>query len=292
MTVKGKIIKGIAGFYYVHDGHDKVYECKAKGIFRSQGIKPLVGDDVSVEVLSEEESLGNIQEIFPRKNSLIRPASANVDQALVIFAVKEPDPSLNLLDRFLVMMGIQQIPCRICFNKSDLTDPEPLAKIYREAGYEVCCTCTGSGEGVGEVLALLRGKTTVMAGPSGVGKSSMMNRICPEAGAQTGTISEKLRRGRHTTRHTELFCVGQDTYLLDTPGFSSLEVDGISCEELRFYYPELFRLEGQCRFQGCIHGKEPGCAVKAAVEQGSVSRERYGSYLLLYEELKNRKRYK
>ena len=290
--IQGRIIKGIAGFYYVHDGHDKVYECKAKGIFRNQGLKPLVGDRVSMEILSEEEALGNIGTILPRENSLIRPASANVDQALVIFAAKEPDPSLNLLDRFLVMMGIQGIPCLICFNKADLKDPEDLAALYRRAGYEVCVVCAGTGEGIGQVRKLLEGKTTVMAGPSGVGKSSVMNRILPEAEAATGAVSEKLKRGRHTTRHTELFFVGRGTYLLDTPGFSSLDVTGIAPEELKLYYPEMERLEGRCRFQGCVHGKEPDCAVKEAVENGTISRERYENYLLLYEELKNRKRYR
>ncbi len=290
--IQGRIIKGIAGFYYVHDGHDKVYECKAKGIFRNQGLKPLVGDRVSMEILSEEEGLGNIETILPRENSLIRPASANVDQALVIFAAKEPDPSLNLLDRFLVMMGIQGIPCLICFNKADLKDPENLAALYRRAGYEVCVVCAGTGEGIGQVRKLLEGKTTVMAGPSGVGKSSVMNRILPEAEAATGAVSEKLKRGRHTTRHTELFFVGRGTYLLDTPGFSSLDVTGIAPEELKLYYPEMERLEGRCRFQGCVHGKEPDCAVKEAVENGTISRERYENYLLLYEELKNRKRYR
>ena len=290
--IQGRIIKGIAGFYYVHDGHDKVYECKAKGIFRNQGLKPLVGDRVSMEILSEEEGLGNIETILPRENSLIRPASANVDQALVIFAAKEPDPSLNLLDRFLVMMGIQGIPCLICFNKADLKDPEDLAALYRRAGYEVCVVCAGTGEGIGQVRRLLEGKTTVMAGPSGVGKSSVMNRILPEAEAATGAVSEKLKRGRHTTRHTELFFVGRGTYLLDTPGFSSLDVTGIAPEELKLYYPEMERLEGRCRFQGCVHGKEPDCAVKEAVENGTISRERYENYLLLYEELKNRKRYR
>ena len=290
--IQGRIIKGIAGFYYVHDGHDKVYECKAKGIFRNQGLKPLVGDRVSMEILSEEEGLGNIETILPRENSLIRPASANVDQALVIFAAKEPDPSLNLLDRFLVMMGIQGIPCLICFNKADLKDPEDLAALYRRAGYEVCVVCAGTGEGIGQVRKLLEGKTTVMAGPSGVGKSSVMNRILPEAEAATGAVSEKLKRGRHTTRHTELFFVGRETYLLDTPGFSSLDVTGVAPEELKLYYPEMERLEGRCRFQGCVHGKEPDCAVKEAVENGTISRERYENYLLLYEELKNRKRYR
>ncbi|MCI8549894.1 MAG: ribosome small subunit-dependent GTPase A [Lachnospiraceae bacterium] len=289
----GKIIKGIAGFYYVHDGHNQVYECKAKGIFRNRNLKPMVGDYVALEVLSEEEGLGNITEIFPRKNSLIRPACANVDQALVIFAVKEPEPNLNLLDRFLVMMEFQEVPCQICFNKMDLGTAcgTRLAALYEKAGYPVHLVSTYTEEGLFKVQELIQGKTTVMAGPSGVGKSSVMNLIYPEAAMETGQISEKLKRGRHTTRHTELFCVGEDTFLLDTPGFSSLELEQISCGELRFYYPEFLPFEGGCRFQGCVHGKEPGCAVKEALEKGVIGKERYENYLVLYEELKTRKRY-
>lgn len=292
--IKGKIIKGIAGFYYVHDRHEKVYECKAKGIFRSQKVKPLVGDDVAVEILDEEEGLGNIVEIFPRRNSLIRPAAANVEQAFVIFAVKEPAPNLNLLDRFLVMMGIQDIPCHICFNKADLmekADSDKLLDIYRRAGYPVHRISVCRNEGIEQLKGLLDGKTTVMAGPSGVGKSSLMNALNPDARMETGAVSEKIKRGRHTTRHTELFCIWENTFLLDTPGFSSLSIEELECQDLRFYYPEMEELEGQCRFQGCIHGKEPDCAVKAAVESGAVSRERYDNYLLLYEELKTKKRY-
>ncbi|MCI8505241.1 MAG: ribosome small subunit-dependent GTPase A [Lachnospiraceae bacterium] len=290
---KGKIIKGIAGFYYVHDGHEKVYECKAKGIFRNRGMKPLVGDDAAFEVLSEEEGLGNISEILPRKNSLVRPASANVDQALVIFAVKEPDPNLNLLDRFLVMMETEEIPCHVCFNKADLDGPKgrKLTALYEKAGYPSHLVSTYTGEGTLEIRNLLLGKTTVLAGPSGVGKSSLMNLLHPEAGMETGRVSEKIGRGRHTTRHTELFFLEKDTFLLDTPGFSSLDLFGLPCEKLRFYYPELFKLEGECRFQGCIHGKEPDCAVKKALEEDKISRERYENYLLLYEELKSKKHY-
>lgn len=293
MAKTGKIIKGIAGFYYVHDGISKVYECKAKGLFRKQGVKPLVGDNVTLEVLDENEGLGNIVEILPRKNSLIRPASANVDQALVLFAAREPDPNLNLLDRFLVVMGIQGIPCEICFNKADLDqeEAERLAGLYRQAGYPARAVSTYTEAGIEEIRKILAGKTTVMAGPSGVGKSSMMNRINPDAGMETGRVSEKIKRGRHTTRHTEVFWVGTDTFLLDTPGFSSLSIEGIEAAELRYYYPEMEQREGQCRFQGCVHVKEPDCAVKEALEAGEISGERYRNYTLLYEELKARKKY-
>ncbi|MCI8465327.1 MAG: ribosome small subunit-dependent GTPase A [Lachnospiraceae bacterium] len=290
---KGKIIKGIAGFYYVHDGYDNIYECKAKGIFRNRKVKPLVGDWVDFEVLDEEKGLGNIIEIFPRKNLLVRPAVANVDQAFVIFAVKEPAPNLNLLDRFLVMMEMQEVSCHICFNKVDLDESsaKELMELYKKAGYPFHLASTYTKAGISELSGLLRGQTTVFAGPSGVGKSSLINLLHPKAKMETGRVSEKIGRGRHTTRHTELFFLERDTFLLDTPGFSSLELGELSGESLRFYYPEFLKWEGACRFQGCIHGKEPDCAVKRAVEEGDIGRERYENYLLLYEELKARKRY-
>lgn len=196
----GKIIKGIAGFYYVHDGVSKVYECKAKGVFRNRKIKPLVGDNVEFDVLSEEECLGNIVEILPRENSLIRPAVANIDQAMIVFAVADPEPNLNLLDRFLVTMEAQDVPVVICFNKTDLGkegEADRLAEIYRNAGYEVHLSCALEGDGIEAIHDLLRGKTTALAGPSGVGKSSLTNRIQPEAEMETGAVSEKIRRGRH-----------------------------------------------------------------------------------------------
>ena len=223
--MQGKIIKGIGGFYYVHDGIGKVYECRAKGIFRNRGIKPLVGDDVEISVLDEEKATGNLDEILPRKNRLIRPAVSNVDQAVVVFAITDPMPNLNLLDRFLVMMERQEVPVSICFNKIDLVDAaeqEKLRAIYEPAGYPVHFISTYEKSGLEEFHRLIIGKTTVLAGPSGVGKSSITNFIQPEAQMETGGISEKIRRGKHTTRHSELFFVEEGTYMMDTPGFSSL----------------------------------------------------------------------
>ena len=221
----GKIVKGIAGFYYVHDKSSRIYECRAKGIFRNRKIKPLVGDDVEFTILNEEQSEGTIDAILPRKNELIRPASANVDQALVVFAITHPEPNLNLLDRFLVMMGVQDVPVIICFNKIDLCGEELMESyrsIYETAGYQVVFISTYEKSGMTELQGLLKGKTTVLAGPSGVGKSSLTNFLLPEAGMETGGISEKIQRGRHTTRHSQLFCVEEQTYLMDTPGFSSV----------------------------------------------------------------------
>ncbi|RGY99425.1 ribosome small subunit-dependent GTPase A [Clostridium sp. AM58-1XD] len=292
--MKGKIIKGIAGFYYVHDGISRVYECKAKGIFRNRKIKPLVGDDVQFDVLDEGDGEGNITEILPRKNSLVRPAVANIDQALVVFSITNPEPNLNLLDRFLVMMEYQEIPVVICFNKTDLTakeDEETYRKIYESAGYRVIFTSTYEKSGLEEVKKLITGKTTALAGPSGVGKSSMTNRLYPEAAMETGSISEKIKRGKHTTRHTELFFLGDETYMMDTPGFSSMYVEEMEEKDLKDYFPEFAAYEEACRFLGCVHIGERVCGIKEAVEEGKISRSRYENYCLMYQELKDKRRY-
>ena len=289
----GKIMKGIAGFYYVGVVESGVYECKAKGIFRKDKIKPLVGDDVEIEVLNEEEKLGNIVKILPRRSELIRPAVANIDQALVIFAAREPKPNLSLLDRFLVIMEKQDVPVIICFNKQDLCDDEEvgrLKEIYEACGYPVVLASAKQGEGIEEIKSRLRGKTTTVAGPSGVGKSSLTNLLQNEVQMETGEISKKLGRGRHTTRHSQIIQIEEDTWLYDTPGFTSFYVEEIEKEELRFYFREFSKYEGTCRFQGCTHTHEPGCMVKNALEEGKISKERYENYLELYGELKEKRR--
>lgn len=290
----GKIMKGIAGFYYVGVVESGVYECKAKGIFRKDKIKPLVGDDVEIEVLNEEEKLGNIVKILPRRSELIRPAVANIDQALVIFAAREPKPNLSLLDRFLVIMEKQDVPVIICFNKQDLCDDEEVGRlkgIYEACGYPVVLASAKQGEGIEEIKSRLRGKTTTVAGPSGVGKSSLTNLLQNEVQMETGEISKKLGRGRHTTRHSQIIQIEEDTWLYDTPGFTSFYVEEIEKEELRFYFREFSKYEGTCRFQGCTHTHEPGCMVKNALEEGKISKERYENYLELYGELKEKRRY-
>ena len=290
----GKIIKGIAGFYYVHDGKDRVYECKAKGVFRKEKIKPLVGDNVRIEILDEENKTGNIVEIFPRKNELIRPAVANIDQALVVFAVTKPTPHFNLLDRFLVMMERKEIPVVLCFNKKDIaTSPEiaELEAIYEKCGYPIVFTSALEQENIEEIRRLLLKKTTAIAGPSGVGKSSLINLLQNQVQMETGTISRKIERGKHTTRHSELIAVDADSYIMDTPGFSSLYVNDFEKEELKYYFREFASYEGQCRFQGCDHVHEPGCAVKEALEEGKIHPVRYKNYLEMYTELKEKKRY-
>ena len=292
--MQGKIIKGIAGFYYVNVVESGVYECKAKGVFRKEKIKPLVGDNVRIEILDEENKTGNIVEIFPRKNELIRPAVANIDQALVVFAVTKPTPHFNLLDRFLVMMERKEIPVVLCFNKKDIaTSPEiaELEAIYEKCGYPIVFTSALEQENIEEIRRLLLKKTTAIAGPSGVGKSSLINLLQNQVQMETGTISRKIERGKHTTRHSELIAVDADSYIMDTPGFSSLYVNDFEKEELKYYFREFASYEGQCRFQGCDHVHEPGCAVKEALEEGQIHPIRYKNYLEMYTELKEKKRY-
>ena len=292
--MQGKIIKGIAGFYYVNVVEFGVYECKAKGIFRKEKQKPLVGDNVEIEVLDEETMTGNITALLPRKNELIRPAVANVDQALVVFAVTRPSPHFNLLDRFLVMMERQDIPVVLCFNKEDIAEDEQVEKlrsVYEGCGYPCVFTSALEERNIEKIKELLKGKTTVIAGPSGVGKSSLINIINPDAKMETGDISSKIERGKHTTRHSELFTIAQDSYIMDTPGFSSLYVNDFEKEELKYYFPEFDPYEGTCRFLGCDHVHEPDCAVKAAVEAGEIHEIRYKDYLEMYEELKSKRRY-
>lgn len=292
--MQGKIIKGIAGFYYVHVESHGVYECKAKGIFRKNHTKPLVGDDVEVDILDEAEMLGNIREILPRKSALIRPAVANVDQALIIFAIVKPNPNFNLLDRFLIRMERQNLPTIICFNKQDiatLEEKEALRKAYETCGYQVLFISALEQEGLEQVKELLTGKTTTVAGPSGVGKSSLINQLAPKAQMETGDISRKIERGKHTTRHSEIIALGENTYIVDTPGFTSLDISEITKEELGTYYPEFVQYEPYCKFSGCAHISEPSCGVKDAVAEGKISQVRYDNYKVLYQELKEIKRY-
>jgi ribosome biogenesis GTPase / thiamine phosphate phosphatase len=293
--MQGKIIKGIAGFYYIHTKNNGIYECRAKGIFRNQKIKPLIGDNVEIDILDEATKVGNLISILERKNQLIRPAVSNIDQALVIFASAMPTPNLNLLDRFLVMMLRQGIETIICFHKTDIVSKEEIERlrtIYMNCGYTVIFTSTLVENGVDCIRELIRNKTTVMAGPSGVGKSSILNLIQPKAHMETGPISAKIKRGKHTTRHSELFYAEDQAYLMDTPGFSSLTLEDLEKEELKDYFIEFQAYRDSCRFQSCVHVNEPNCAVKAALLDGEISKERYESYLSIYEELKSKKKYR
>jgi len=292
--MQGKIVKGISGFYYVHVVETGIYECKAKGAFRNQKIKPLVGDNVEIAVIDEENKKGNVEAILPRKNELIRPAVSNIDMALVIFAAAKPDPNFNLLDRFLCMMEYQKVPVTICFNKCDLVTEEQkqeLAAIYKPAGYDVIFTSAKAGINLDTLKELLNGKTTTVAGPSGVGKSSLINQLQDTVYMETGKISEKIERGKHTTRHSEIIPLGDDSYIMDTPGFSSMDIPGFEKEDLWTCYPEFLEHEPYCKFQGCSHINEPTCGVKDALAEGKISQVRYDNYVLLYNEMKQIKKY-
>lgn len=292
--MQGKIVKGIAGFYYVYVEGAGIYECKAKGSLRKQRLKPLVGDMAAISILDEEKKLGNVDEILPRKNELIRPAVANIDMALVIFAVQKPQPNFNLLDRFLCMMEFQHVPVTICFNKLDLIteeEQESLRQIYEPAGYPVIFTSAMEECHIQELKQLLTEKTTAVAGPSGVGKSSLINALQDNIQMETGQISVKIERGKHTTRHSELIPISENTFIMDTPGFSSMDVPGFEKEDLWTCYPEFVDYEPYCRFQGCSHIHEPDCGIKNALEEGKISKIRYENYVLLYEELKNIRKY-
>ena len=292
--MQGKIVKGISGFYYIHVVGAGIYECKAKGSFRNQKIKPLVGDNVEIAILDENEKKGNIEKILPRKNELIRPAVANIDQALVFFAAAQPEPNLGLLDRFLLQMEYRNIPTVIGFNKCDLTETDRIRELeeaYGRSGYPLIFVSVREEQGLENLKAMLAGKTTALAGPSGAGKSSLMNWLLPEAEMETGAVSEKIKRGRHTTRHSELFHLGEGTYLFDTPGFSSLYLADFTDETLKLYFREFSDFEDECRFTGCNHINEPDCGIKKALEDGKISRVRYEHYVQMYQELKEHRRY-
>ncbi|MGN0480746.1 MAG: ribosome small subunit-dependent GTPase A [Lachnospiraceae bacterium] len=290
--MQGKIVKGIAGFYYVETSNG-IYECKAKGAFRNQKVKPLVGDNVIIEIIDEQHFLGNIVEMLPRKNMLIRPACANIDQAVIVFAVTHPKPNYQLLSRFLLEMAMLDIETVICFNKTDLAqekEVEELLDNFRGSKCKMIFTSTYDKNGVDELRSVLKGKTTAFAGPSGVGKSSITNLLANEQIMETGEISAKIERGRHTTRHAQLFKIEADTFIMDTPGFTSL-YNTMEAQDVRFYFHEFDDYEGKCRFNGCVHVNEPGCSVKEAVSSGIISKLRYDSYVDIYAELKEKRKY-
>ena len=284
MTQKtqGRILRSISGFYDVQMPEGLV-TCRARGILRKEGNSPLTGDMVEITV---EKGKGMVEAILPRKNHFIRPAVANID-ALVVFAANvNPVTEPYLIDRVAAIAGDQEVPVYLCVNKCDLDPAQDLVRIYRHAGFPVICTSAETGEGVEELRALLTGKLTAFTGNSGVGKSSILNRLAPELKLETGEVSEKLGRGRHTTRHVELYCLGEDTYVADTPGFSSFDTDQMELilkENLQYAFPDFGSFIGKCRFDDCSHRKEPDCAVRAAVESGEIEPSRYDSYLKLYE---------
>ena len=289
----GKIVKGIAGFYYVYVAGSGIYQCRAKGLFRLEGKKPLVGDDVEIELTKTQDVEGSVVRILPRRSELARPAAANVDQALILFSVRFPKPNLGLLDRFLISVELRGIPCRIGISKVDAARPgelEMLKSVYEKCGHPLHFISVKSGEGMEELKEFLRGRTTVLAGPSGVGKSSLTNAVAGAARMEIGEISKKLARGKNTTRHSELVPAGENTFLCDTPGFSALDAAGLPSGELWTYYEEFAPFQEKCRFNGCVHIDEPDCAVKEALANQAFSPVRYENYRQIYMELKDAER--
>ena len=280
--ITGRIVRSISGFYEVQT-QQQLITCRARGILRKEGNSPLTGDMVEI---SMEQGKGMVEKILPRRNSFVRPAVANVD-ALVVFAANvNPVTEPFLIDRVAAIAGDQEVPVYLCINKCDLDPAMDLERIYRHAGFQVICTSAETGEGINQLRQLIKGKLTAFTGNSGVGKSSILNRLCPELALPTGEVSEKLGRGRHTTRHVELYRLDEDTYVADTPGFSSFDTDMMEIilkENLQYAFGDFAAHLGKCQFHDCTHRAEPGCAVTAAVAAGEIEQTRYDSYLRLYE---------
>lgn len=278
----GRILRSISGFYDVQTPAGLV-SCRARGILRRGNESPLTGDLVEITV---ERGKGMVEKILPRKNRFIRPAVANIDAMVVFAANVNPVTEPFLIDRVAAIAGDQEVPVYLCVNKCDLDPGVNLIRIYRHAGFPVIRASAETGEGVEELRQLIRGKLVAFTGNSGVGKSSMLNRLCPELSLATGEVSEKLGRGRHTTRHVELYSLDEDTFVADTPGFSSFDTDQMDIllkENLQYAFPDFAPFLGTCQFHDCSHRREPGCAVRRAVEAGDIGQTRYNSYLRLYE---------
>lgn len=290
--IEGRIIKGIGGFYYV-DTDNGLYECRARGIFRKNKITPLVGDFVKISVVDEENKKGVVEEIAERETELVRPPIANVNKALIVFAVKNPTPHLSLLDRFIVLAERENLEIVIILTKIDLDDDntfEKIKNIYEPCGYKVIGVSNLEKKNIDKVKEELRDNTVVFAGPSGVGKSSLLNEIDKNFKLKTGDVSDKIKRGKHTTRHAELFELEFGGMVADTPGFSSLTLDDIEDVDLKDYFIEFDNYD-DCKFGSrCIHQNEPNCAVKEAVENGEIPKERYESYIQLLNEIRQGKR--
>lgn len=288
--MNGKIIKGIGGFYYIKT--DKgIIECKARGKFRYKDMKPMVGDNVIIEIENEK---GVIEEILERSSSLKRPTVANVTLALVVFAIKNPDIQYDLLYKFLILCESNNIKAVVCINKIDLATESELENVKQKIngiGYEVLFINAKEWANSDIIREKLSGNTTVLCGPSGVGKSTIINSLIDREHMATGSVSEKIGRGKHTTRHSELIEV-ENGYIVDTPGFSTLDISFLDKDNLKMTFPDFEKLNYACKFRGCMHHKEPGCAVKEAVNEGRINKSRYEFYIRTLEQILSERKYK
>lgn len=290
---KGRIVKAISGFFYVQSG-EEVFSCKGRGILKKNELTPLVGDLVFFSITDKEQNEGILEDLIPRNSELVRPPVANVDQLLIVFSYTQPTPNYVLLDRILVTAESQHLQSIICFNKTDLLVKDidsSLMEAYKEMGYVVIETSAITSEGLISLKRALEGRTTALAGSSGVGKSTLINSMFPQFTLETGTISKKIQRGKHTTRHSELHQINGETWIMDTPGFSTLSITDIDDSELRDYFKDFAVAQLSCRFKTCLHLEEPDCAVKRAVKNGVIHRNRYHNYVNLLEEIRKNRRY-
>lgn len=285
--MEGKIVKGIGGFYYVKTT-EGVIECKARGKFRHKDIKPMVGDDVIIEVTNGK---GVIEDILDRSSELVRPMVSNVTQAFVVFAIKNPDLNYDLLNRFLIICEYNNIKSIVCLNKKDLAseeEREEVKKKINDIGYDVLFINAKKGEGIDLLKERLKSNVTVLCGPSGAGKSTLINTLINRTHMETGVVSEKIGRGKHTTRHSELIEI-ENGYLVDSPGFSNIDIDFMEKDEMKFCFPEFEEYNLNCKFRGCLHNKEPECAVKKALSEGKINEYRYNFYIRILQEAEGRK---
>ena len=294
----GRIVKALSGFYYVYDyATGIIYACRARGVFRKKNLHPLVGDEAEFVVTHEHDREGNIEKILPRTSAMERPPVANCDLALLVTSVHTPDINFSLIDRYLVCLQHAGLTPVLAFSKSDLNgsdDEAQIRDIYDECGFEMHFISTENGTGISDIRGTIEGHVSTVAGPSGAGKSSLLNALTGREDLETSEVSGHTGRGRQTTRHTELVALSSDTFICDTPGFSTVYLPRIKETELRDFYPEFVERQEGCRFRGCAHINEPSCAVKEAVESGQINRTRYENYCRIYDELKeiNRRNYR